>query len=45
VVAVTTEAAPGVVIEIGGARVRVERGADAATVATVLAALGAGGGR
>jgi hypothetical protein len=36
---------PGVVVEISGARVRVERGADAATVAMVLAALGAGGRR
>jgi hypothetical protein len=36
---------PAVVIEIGGARIRVERGVDAATVATVLAALGAGGRR
>jgi hypothetical protein len=32
---------PGVVVEVSGARVRVERGADAATVAMVLAALGA----
>lgn len=36
---------PGVVVEISGARVRVERGADAATVAMVLTALGVGGRR
>jgi transposase len=36
---------PGVVVEISGARVRVERGADAATVAMVFAALAAGGRR
>lgn len=36
---------PGVVVEISGARVRVERGADAATVAMVLIALGVGGRR
>jgi hypothetical protein len=36
---------PGVVVEISGARVRVERGADSATVAMVLAALGVGGRR
>ena len=33
---------PGIVIEVGGVRVRVERGIDAATVATVLAALTGG---
>jgi hypothetical protein len=43
--AVATVPVPGVVVEISGARVRVERGADAATVAMVLAALGAGGRR
>jgi len=48
VAAVSTEpaaaaTAPGIVIELCGARLRVERGVDAATVATVLAALGAGG--
>lgn len=50
VAAVSTEPAaaatvPGILIELGGARVRVERGVDAATVAVVLAALGAGGRR
>src|SRR5688572_29609583 len=45
VAAVSTEPAaaatvPRIVIELGGARVHVERGVDAATVAMVLAALG-----
>jgi hypothetical protein len=50
VAAVSTEPAaaatvPRIVVELGGARVHVERGVDAATVAMVLAALGAGGRR
>ena len=36
---------PAVLIDIGSAHVRVERGVDAATVAAVLAALGAGARR
>jgi hypothetical protein len=38
-------ATPVVVIEVGGARVRVEPGVDRSTLATVLEALGARGGR
>jgi hypothetical protein len=38
-VAAVTPAAAAIVIEVGRARVRVEAGADAATLATVLSAL------
>ncbi len=44
-VPVPASAEPALVIEVGGARVTVGRGADLAMVVTVLSMVGAGGGR